>query len=125
MKKALVILCAASMFVALPNLDATAQMGGQPMTPPGTPQQPAPGQPPAMGGGMMGHQGMTGMMCPMMMGGGMMGGGMGMTPMMREMMAGGRMDPKVMGRMLQLRGDMLKAMGDVLLKHGKLLEEGK
>jgi hypothetical protein len=34
------------------------------------------------------------------------------------------MDPKVM-RMLQLRGEMLKAMGEVMLKHGKALREGK
>lgn len=117
--KTLVILCASLTLVALPGLDAMAQMGGQPMTPPGAPQQPAPGQPPGMGGGMM-HQGMMGMMCPMMT-----GGGMGMMPMTRGMMGGGQMDPKVMGRMLQLRGDMLKAMGDVLSKHGKLMEEGK
>lgn len=122
--KALVIVCASLALVALPALDATAQMGGQPMTPPGAQQQPAPGQPPGMGGGMM-HQGMMGMMCPMMTGGGMMGGGMEMMPMMRGMMGGAQTDPKVMGRMLQIRGDMLKAMGDVLLKHGKQLEEGK
>jgi hypothetical protein len=61
--------------------------------------------------GMMG-QGM-GMACPMM-GMGMMGAGM---------MGGG--DPKSMGRMLQLRGEMLRAMGEVLVKHGKAMEEGK
>ncbi|HKB24802.1 MAG TPA: hypothetical protein VKG64_07075 [Methylomirabilota bacterium] len=57
-----------------------------------------------MGGGM-------GMMCPMMMG--MMGGGG---------MMGGQQDPKLTGRMLQLHGEMMKAMGDVLMKHGKALE---
>ncbi len=99
---------------------AGAQM--RPMTPP----QPAQGQSPAssqapgqqsqmpmMGGGMMG-----GMMCPMMgqsmgMGPGMMGGMMGMS------------DPKAMARMLKLRGDMMKAMGEVMLKHGQAMEQEK
>jgi hypothetical protein len=67
-----------------------------------------------MGGGMMGPA-MMGMMCPMM--GQMMG--QGMAGMM------GAADPKAQGRMLQLRGEMFKAMGDVLIKHGKALEEGK
>jgi len=40
-------------------------------------------------------------------------------------MMGGQTDPKTMGRMLQMRGEMLKAAGDILLKHGKMLEEGK
>jgi hypothetical protein len=31
-----------------------------------------------------------------------------------------------MGRMLQMRGEMLKAMGDILLKYGtSMAEEGK
>ncbi len=85
------------------------------------------GQPPMMGGmrgqGMMGMP-MMGMMCPMMqqMMGCMMGpAGMGMHGMM-----GGGKDPKLMGRMLQMRGDMLKAVGEVMLKYGKeLAEEGK
>lgn len=87
------------------------------------------GQPPMVGRGMMG-QGCMGMMCPMM----------GMMPMMRQMMGGmmdpaemgmagmmgGAQDPKTMGRMLQMRGDMLKAVGEVLIKHGKAMaEEGK
>jgi hypothetical protein len=41
------------------------------------------------------------------------------------MMGADQMDPKTMGRMLQLRGDMLKAVGEVLLKHGKAMEEGR
>jgi hypothetical protein len=49
--------------------------------------------------------------------GGMMGGGMGTM--------GGPTDAKTQGRMLQLRGEMMKAMGDVLIKHGKALEAGK
>ena len=70
-------------------------------------------------------QGTMGMMCPMM--GGMMGGQMdpsGMMGMM-GMMGGGQMDPKAMARMLTLRGDLLKAMGEVMLKHAKAMEAGQ
>jgi hypothetical protein len=62
-----------------------------------------------------------GMMCPMM--GGMMGGQMDPSGMMGMM--GGQMDPKAMARMLELRGDLLKAMGEVMLKHAKAMEAGK
>ena len=88
------------------------------------------GQPPGMGPGMMGggQMGQGMMMCPMMhqmmqqmmMGGQMGQGGMGMMGMM-----GGPADPKTQARMLQMRGEMLKAAGDILLKYGKMLEEGK
>lgn len=53
-------------------------------------------------------------MCPMM---GMMG------PGMMGMMAA--QDPKTMGRMLKMRGEMMKAMGDVMMKHGAEMEQGK
>jgi hypothetical protein len=71
-------------------------------------------EPSTMGRGMMG------MMCPMM--GGQMdpSGMMGMMSMM-----GGQMDPKAMARMLTLRGDLLKAMGEVMLKHAKAMEGGQ
>jgi hypothetical protein len=64
---------------------------------------------------MMGQGTMGGMMCPMMMGvgAGMMGG----------MMAPS--DPKAMARTLKLRGDMMKAMCDVMLKHAQALEQQK
>jgi hypothetical protein len=53
-----------------------------------------------------------------------MKGGM-MEPTEMGMMTPGQ-DPKVLGRMLQMRGEMLKAMGDILLKYGSSLsEEGK
>jgi hypothetical protein len=90
---------------------ASIIMGGQmPMGGQGEQDQP-----------MMGR----GMMCPMM--GGMMGGQMDPSGMMgiMSMMGGGQMDPKAMARMLQLRGDMLKAMGDVLLKHSQAMREGQ
>lgn len=100
------------------------QMGSQP-----APQQPAAPHQPGMGPGMMGPGGM-GMMCPMMsmmpMMGQMMGGQADPSGMaMMGMMGAGQMDPKAMGRMLQFRGELLKAMGDVMLKHGKAMGEGK
>ena len=63
----------------------------------------------------MGAGPMMDAMCPMMramMSGGMIGGGMPM----------GQTDPKAMAQMLQMRGDMLKAIGDVMLKYGKTME---
>jgi hypothetical protein len=69
-------------------------------------------QPSMMGRGMMG------MMCPMMVG--------QMDPSgMMSMMGGGEKDPKAMARMLELRGDLLKAMGEVMLKHAKAIKEGQ
>jgi hypothetical protein len=101
---------------------AVAQM--RPMTP----AQPSPGQPPAATHApgqqaqqpMMG-QGMMGMMCPMM-GQSMMGMGMG-PGMMGGMM--GMSDSKAQARMLKIRGDMMKAMGEVLLKHAQEIEQAK
>ena len=52
--------------------------------------------------------------CPMMGGGmhgGMMGGGMGMGQMGNSPQA------------LQMRGEMMKAMGDVMIKHGQMMEK--
>ena len=58
-----------------------------------------------------------------MMGHDMMG--MMLDPMGMGIMGGRPMDTKTMAQMLQLRGDMLKAMGEVMLKHSKALEEAK
>lgn len=103
---------------------AEHQMAGQ--TPmgcqAGQPGQ-AGGERPMMGRGMMGQGGM-GMTCPMM-GCQMDPSGMGMMGMMGGM-GGGKMDPKAMGRMLEMRGEMMKAIGEVLLKYGRsMAEEGK
>ena len=124
----------ALILIGLADVTAQAQMGWQMpmMGQTGQQDQPA-GQPPMMGGGMMG-QGMMGMMCPMMSGGAgmmsmmphMMGGQMRPSGMgMMRMMGRGQMDPKVMGQMLQLRGEILKAIGEVMVKHGKAMEEAK
>ena len=48
--------------------------------------------------------------CPMM-GGGMQGGMMGMGQMGNSPQA------------LQMRGEMMKAMGDVMIKHGQMMEK--
>ena len=108
---------------------AGAQM--RPMTPPPGSQGQAPGSAETPGpqshGPMMGPEMMGGMMCPMM-GQAMMGH----HPMMGMEMGAGMMggmtgasDPKTMARMLKLRGDMMKAMGEVMLKHAQALEQEK
>jgi hypothetical protein len=72
-------------------------------------QQPAPQPAP-----MPGHHQMQGGMCPMM---GMMGGGMGSG--MMGMMGTGQAEPP---RVVQMRGEMMKAMGEVMMKYGKMME---
>jgi hypothetical protein len=77
-------------------------------------------QTPSQPGHSPGHQmPMAGGMCPMMggmmSGGGMMGGGM--MPMMGMM--GGQSDTP---QMMQMRGEMLKAMGEVMMKYSKMME---
>lgn len=68
---------------------------------------------PGMGMGMSGMGGIDGMS-------GMMG--MGMMPMMMQTM---KQDPKLMGRMMELHGEMMRTMGDALIKRGKKLQQGK
>ncbi len=99
----------------------------------GPPHQQGPGQQPGgaasedhhmmqMCRQMMAHQGMRGGMGPGMMGGmgsGMMGPGMmGMMPMM-----GG--DPKQQADMMAMRGEMLKAMGDIMIKYAQRVQPAK
>ena len=67
---------------------------------PTTPSAPAPGAQPPMPGAMM-----PGGMCGMMMGSGPGGGGPAESP-----------------RMMQMRGEMMKAMGDIMMKHGRMME---
>ena len=71
-------------------------------------QQTTPAPPPGPGAG---HSMPPAMMCPMM--GGMMSG---------AMMSGAQTDSP---RMVQMRGEMLKAMGEVMLKYGKMMESSK
>jgi len=108
--------------IAILMMVSSAQAQTPPMTPPPSSESHHPGTPEAPGrqsrAPMMGHEMMGGMMCPMM-GPGMMGGGPGMGGM------SAMSDPKAMARMLKLRGDMMKAMGDVMLKHAQALEQEK
>lgn len=104
---------------------------------PGPPH--GPGQPPAaaapedhqrmmdMCRQMMGHQGMRGGMGPGMRGGmgpGMMGGtGPGtMEPGMMGMMPMTGGDPKQQAEMMAMRGEMLKAMGDIMIKYAQRVQ---
>ena len=75
-------------------------------------------------------------MCRQMMMGqpGMMGGGMG-AGMMREGMPGPGMmgmmpmvmsgDPKQQAEMMAMRGEMMKAMGDIMLKYAQRMQSAK
>jgi hypothetical protein len=76
-------------------------------------QQPAPSPAPGHGSG----QPTQSPSCSMM--GGMMSGGM---------MSGGSMMSMAQAenpRMVQMRGEMLKAMGEVMVKYGKMMETAK
>jgi hypothetical protein len=65
-------------------------------------QQPGQSSPPSGSQSAVGSRPEPGHMCPMM-GGGMMG-----------------RHPDA--RMMQMRGEMMKAMGDIMIKYGKLME---
>jgi len=73
-----------------------------PVTPPASPS-------PAPAGGMKPME-----MCRQMMGEQMMD-----MPMAGE---GQRMDPKAMAQMMEMRGEMMKAMGEIMLKHAKRMQ---
>ena len=116
MKKVILLVACLAVLVAVPM--AVAQM--RPMTPPQPSQSQAPGgaQTPAkpsiqpmMGSGKMG------MMCPMM----------GQSMMSVEMGPGmmGMVDSKAQARILKLRGDVMKAMGEVMLKRAEEIEHEK
>jgi hypothetical protein len=40
-------------------------------------------------------------------------------PMMGMGMSGAAMDPKTMSQMMEMRGEMMKAMGDIMMKHAQ------
>ena len=62
-------------------------------------------------------------MCHQMMGqGGVMGGGMGPGMMGPAMMGG---DPKQQADMMAMRGDMMKAMGDIRIKYAQRMQPTK
>ena len=72
-------------------------------------------------------------MCRQMMGqGGMMGPGMGSGMMGSGMMDGGMMggmmmsgDPKQRAEMMAMRGEMMKAMGEIMLKYAQRAQAAK
>jgi hypothetical protein len=59
-------------------------------------------------------------------------GAMPMMDMCRQMMAGPmmgmsgdqKMDPKMTAHMLEMRGEMMRAMGEIMMKHGKMMQGG-
>jgi hypothetical protein len=111
---------------------AYAQQAAAPADPhhPQGQAQPPAGQQARMPGAPMGGMMPMMQMCREMMGGGGMGGHSTMGPgMMGGMMGGGMMgggeaaDPSTLARMLEMRGDMMKAMGEVMLKHARKLQE--
>jgi hypothetical protein len=91
---------------------------GQSPTAPADPHH-APATAPARPGGMAeprdGAMMPTMEMCRQMMAGPMMPGAMMGTG------ADQKMDPKMMAHMLEMRGEMMKAMGEVMMKHGKMM----
>jgi hypothetical protein len=111
-----------------------------PQQPAGQTQAPAPGQQPQQPGDPVGGTMPMMDMCREMMGGhgmmggremrgghgmrggrGMMGGGMMGPGMMGGGMMGG--DPRAMAQMMEMRGEMMKAMSEIMLKHAKKLQE--
>jgi len=103
------VLVASAVFAGLIATPVYAQQ-------PGSAHHPAP---PAAGtAAAPGHGMMSGAMPMMDMCRQMMGGMMGM-PMM-----GGAppADPKERAAMLEMRGEMMKAMGDIMMKHGRRMQ---
>jgi hypothetical protein len=91
---------------------------GQSVSAPADPHHPATVTPAPSPGGMTEPSGsnMPMMdMCRQMMAG----------PMMMGMAGDQKMDPKTMAQMLQMRGEMMKAMGEVMMKHGKMMGGGE
>jgi hypothetical protein len=89
-------------------------------------QPPASSAPPGTSHGSMdAHMARHMEMCRQMMGQGgmMMGGGMMGPGMMGGMMMGG--DPKQQAEMMAMRGEMMKAMGDIMLKYAQRAQSAK
>jgi hypothetical protein len=109
--------------VLLGTVTAARVDAQQPATPkdPHHPETPAasapatqPAQPTPAPGGMMSME-----MCHQMMMSHGMGGGMMGVPMGGEAQ---KMDPKTMAQMMEMRGEMMKAMGDIMMKHAKRMQ---
>jgi len=86
-------------------------------------QAPAVAAPSTPGTGMDPKMGQQMEMCRMMMGQGGMSGGMGPGMMGMPKMMGG--DPKQQADMLAMRGEMMKAMGDIMMKYAQRAQPAK
>jgi hypothetical protein len=102
--------------VFLATSSALAQQPAAPADqhhPAGAAQAPAPMPPASRSGPPMPMMDM----CSQMMGGGMMSGSMpGMSGEQRQM------DPRMMAGMMEMRGEMMKAMGDIMIKHAQKMQ---
>ena len=89
-------------------------------------QAPAATAPSMPGGGMAAQMAQHMEMCRMMMGqGGMMGGDMMGPGMMHMPMMMGGGDPKQQAEMLAMRGEMMKAMGEIMMKYAQRAQSAK
>ena len=106
--KTMGVFAATVLFAVLTATPIYAQQAAGPhdhaQPPDGTSAAPSPGP----RGGMMGAEMPAMAMCRDMM------GGMAGMPMMEP---SGPMDPKQRAAMLEMRGEMMKAMGEVMMKH--------
>jgi hypothetical protein len=106
---------ASALFALLVVTPVQAQQPGasdphHPAPPAGSSAAPAPAPTPGTAGGGMPMMDMCRqMMTDMMMGMPMTGGG-------------GPMDPKERAAMLQMRGEMMKAMGEIMMKHARRMQ---
>jgi hypothetical protein len=123
--KRLIVVAGIALLVAALAGPVDAQQSAPPKDPhhPDAPAVSAPATPPAQpgsghAGGMMPMEMCRQMMGRQMMGGPMMGGMMGM-PMGGDT---SKMDPKAMAQMMEMRGEMMKAMGEIMLKHAKKIQ---
>jgi predicted lipid-binding transport protein (Tim44 family) len=107
------VFAASALFTVLVVTPVHAQQpADQHHTQPPAATSPTPPAGPGMSGPMMD-------MCRQMMGGQAMGGQMMGTPMMG---AAGPMDPKQRAAMMEMRGEMMKAMGDIMMKHARRMQ---
>lgn len=109
--------------ITLVLLSTVATAYGQQPAPPADAPRPPAHMPP--GGGMP----MMEMCREMMAGQGMMGGGMGPGMMggrgMMDgmgMMGGMAADPRMMGHMMEMRGEIMKAVGEIMIKHAQKMQ---
>ena len=121
------------------TLSVPSVLAQQPQPPHDDKQMPVPSARPGMPGvGMDAHMAHHMDMCRQMMGsggmmsGGMMSGGMMGSGMMGGMAGGGMMDsmmtsadPKQRAEMMAMRGEMMRAMGDIMVKYAQRMQSGK